>query len=977
MATNIPDPNDTQWLLDLLTECQLESFYTQIKDELQITRLAHFDYVHSDDLAKIGLSKPRIRQLVDHVKKKRAQQWRKNILSKLIGGGKQINHQTSSKKSSAESAETVTKNTSSQALTCLIHEKDITLSIKLGDGSFGVVKRGEWNSLNGIIPVAVKVLKADTLSPHVFEEFFKEVQAMHTLDHPNLIRLFGVVLSQPMMMVTELAESGSLLDFLRKQCKCISLSLIWNFTVQIATGMAYLESKRFLHRDLACRNVLIAKGNKIKIADFGLMRALPQQDEVYVMTEPKKVPFPWCAPESLRYRQFSHASDTWMFAVTIWECYTFGEDPWIGLNGSQILKKIDREGERLHHPDACPPDVYQLMLQCWDKTPTERPTFAAIKEFLVGQAPQLVKATSTYCVEGRLKIEQNDTIAIIDGRPELKFLKGQNQRTFEIGTFPRNILEVLRFNRHGTLNTISRPVHGTLQHVAHGSTIGQCWGSPSFIDSTYNGTVQMRQKSADQVSKNSRQQKAVSEHFAKEKKTTANKQFSYNKLVNEQRMQNEQQAMQNTITNRPKPARPPAPHIQQTEGILIDLSPEEIRSMNINLQSQSNAMLTQTGCLLDDPIDVPTDGMEEQLQNIQRIPPPYPMPPQYPNNTTNVINDPFDTTHITPVENLYANSSVPFTMVEPIYNNNPNQYAITGALTTVTNTMSSSSHDPLNELLSASLASLSIASTCNQNENINGQPVTPKRVEKQMLSEQLQGAKENTQVRVNLEQVMNMQVPMTTRNYDFTPYSQMSVLQTNQNVSNGNYSNSYVSQTMNDDRSVIYDSNIYNSVAGDSVYSENFYDAVQSQTPSAIYDTTASIYGTNINQQQAIYDEVAAYEEIGAWRPQTAVLRPAPAPPTSSSPMLSQQQINRRLEKINQQYGRVAELMNKLSMDNMTEDEATEALESTNWNQDLATRHFKIERLSKLGVASREKCEETLIKTGWSLQVAASVLLES
>lgn len=293
MASNFPDSNDTQWLLDLLTECQLESFYTQIKDELQITRLAHFDYVHSDDLAKIGLSKPRIRQLVDHVKKKRAQQWRKNILSKLIGGGKQINHQTSGKKLSAESTENMTKNTSSQALTCLIHEKDITLSIKLGDGSFGVVKRGEWNSLNGIIPVAVKVLKADTLSPHVFEEFFKEVQAMHTLDHPNLIRLFGVVLSQPMMMVTELAENGSLLDFLRKQCKCISLSLIWNFTVQIATGMAYLESKRFLHRDLACRNVLIAKGNKIKIADFGLMRALPQQDEVYVMTEPKKVPFPW------------------------------------------------------------------------------------------------------------------------------------------------------------------------------------------------------------------------------------------------------------------------------------------------------------------------------------------------------------------------------------------------------------------------------------------------------------------------------------------------------------------------------------------------------------------------------------------------------------------------------------------------------------------------------------------------------------
>lgn len=297
MAANPSDVVDTQWLLDLLAECQLEQYYEAIRNELQITRLAHFDYVLADDLAKVGLSKPRIRQLMDHVKKKKTHQWRKNILSKLIGGGKQMNHpaSTSVKKSSSESsAATVTKSqSSSQTLTCLIHEKDITLSIKLGDGSFGVVKRGEWDSPNGIIPVAVKILKADTLSPHVFEEFFKEVQSMHLLDHPNLIRLFGVVLSHPMMMVTELAENGSLLDFLRKQCKCISLSLIWNFTVQIATGMAYLESKRFIHRDLACRNVLISKGNKIKIADFGLMRALPQQDEVYVMTEHKKVPFPW------------------------------------------------------------------------------------------------------------------------------------------------------------------------------------------------------------------------------------------------------------------------------------------------------------------------------------------------------------------------------------------------------------------------------------------------------------------------------------------------------------------------------------------------------------------------------------------------------------------------------------------------------------------------------------------------------------
>jgi hypothetical protein len=65
-----------------------------------------------------------------------------------------------------------------------------SLSAKLGDGSFGVVRRGEWTTPSGRSqPVAVKILKQDALSqPGVFEDFVKEVHSMHQLDHPNLIR---------------------------------------------------------------------------------------------------------------------------------------------------------------------------------------------------------------------------------------------------------------------------------------------------------------------------------------------------------------------------------------------------------------------------------------------------------------------------------------------------------------------------------------------------------------------------------------------------------------------------------------------------------------------------------------------------------------------------------------------------------------------------------------------------------------------
>ena len=100
---------------------------------------------------------------------------------------------------------------SDPGLTCLVNEKDLFLYGKLGDGSFGIVRKGDWTTPSGCkVPVAVKILKNDVLSmPGAFEDFVKEVNVMHKLDHPNLIRLYGVVLSSPLMMVSRVTERSS------------------------------------------------------------------------------------------------------------------------------------------------------------------------------------------------------------------------------------------------------------------------------------------------------------------------------------------------------------------------------------------------------------------------------------------------------------------------------------------------------------------------------------------------------------------------------------------------------------------------------------------------------------------------------------------------------------------------------------------------------------------------------------------------
>uniref|UniRef100_A0A8C5SHV9 non-specific protein-tyrosine kinase n=1 Tax=Laticauda laticaudata TaxID=8630 RepID=A0A8C5SHV9_LATLA len=332
----------TDWLLELLTEVQLQQYFLRIRDDLNVTRLSHFEYVKNEDLEKIGMGRPG--------------EWTSS-LSHLLGprsfakylGGKKLPEPPQSGSSEAEKS-------GEPALTCLISEKDLVLLEKLGDGSFGVVRRGEWCAPSG------KVV-SDYKGPEALDDFIREANAMHSLDHVNLIRLYGVVLSNPMKMVTELAPLGSLLTACARTWALPDRHPL-PLCIQICPRQWPTGVQALYHRDLAARNIMLAASDLVKIGTSAHAR-LPKNNDHYIM---QRAP---CAPESLKTRTFSHASDTWMFGVTLWEMFTYGQEPWVGLNGSQI----DKEGEQLPRPEDCPQDIYNVMLQCWAHKPEDRPTF--------------------------------------------------------------------------------------------------------------------------------------------------------------------------------------------------------------------------------------------------------------------------------------------------------------------------------------------------------------------------------------------------------------------------------------------------------------------------------------------------------------------------------------------------------------------------------------------------------------------------
>ena len=114
--------------------------------------------------------------------------------------------------------------------------------------------------------------------------------------------------------------------------------------------------------------------------------------------------------------------------------------------------------------------------------PTDRPTFEALKDFLAETSPILVKARDSLHEEGKMLVEADDRIYVIEGRSECPVWKGQNQRTFEISFFPRKIVEDLSGRRNPE---ISRPLKNSFIHTGHGSHQGKNWGKPEYIDEVY------------------------------------------------------------------------------------------------------------------------------------------------------------------------------------------------------------------------------------------------------------------------------------------------------------------------------------------------------------------------------------------------------------------------------------------------------------------------------------------------------------
>jgi serine/threonine protein kinase/GTPase SAR1 family protein len=286
------------------------------------------------------------------------------------------------------------------------------------EGSFGQICQGVIK--DGNIRVASKALK---YSAGVeggldgFREFQREVSVMSTLEHPNIVSIYGIAFG-PLRMILELCVEGDLMGCLRKGVLQNNASLIQRIALDIAKGMSFLHGQQppMAHRDLRSPNVFLVylDATKLcaKVADFGMTMSCSAR-----LTNPL-LTWQWMAPEAYAGESYDESCDIYSFGIILWElCDGQGKVPFQdhgdkNLTVQQVITMVMSGSVRLSFPKEClVPVLQKLGPRCWSLRPSSRPSFES-------------------CV------------AVFEGRPEVRWKPG-GMRSDLAGTVLKKIMPSL------------------------------------------------------------------------------------------------------------------------------------------------------------------------------------------------------------------------------------------------------------------------------------------------------------------------------------------------------------------------------------------------------------------------------------------------------------------------------------------------------------------------------------------------------
>ena len=224
-------------------------------------------------------------------------------------------------------------------------------------------------------PVAVKVLFPALATDAGFvERFRREAQAAANLQHPNIVSVFDWgEANGTYFIVMEYVEGHTLADTLRDEGR-LHPDRAAEITADIAAALGFAHRNRVVHRDVKPGNVLITRDGGVKVADFGIARALSDStDQNLTKTGSVMGTATYFSPEQARGAQVDPRSDLYSLGVVLYEMIT-GRPPFTGDSAVAIAYKHVQENPvppRRIDP-ALPETLEAITLKCLAKNPANR-----------------------------------------------------------------------------------------------------------------------------------------------------------------------------------------------------------------------------------------------------------------------------------------------------------------------------------------------------------------------------------------------------------------------------------------------------------------------------------------------------------------------------------------------------------------------------------------------------------------------------
>ena len=240
---------------------------------------------------------------------------------------------------------------------------------KIGTGGMADVYKAKDHKLNRF--VAVKVLKPEFREDTTFiRKFRSEAQAAAGLTHPNIVNVYDVVDEENLhYIVMELIEGITLKSYIEKKELLDSKEAI-GIAIQVAQGIAAAHEQHIIHRDIKPQNMIISKDGKVKVADFGIARAVSSQT---VNSSAAVGSVHYISPEQARGGYCDERSDIYSFGITLYEMVT-GRVPFEGDN--TVAVALAHLEDPVVPPGDYNPQVYpgleDIILKCTKKKPDRR-----------------------------------------------------------------------------------------------------------------------------------------------------------------------------------------------------------------------------------------------------------------------------------------------------------------------------------------------------------------------------------------------------------------------------------------------------------------------------------------------------------------------------------------------------------------------------------------------------------------------------